>query len=307
MVTRFAFISLFIVGLVAFSLYVIKENAKAEEARVIGLAKAAGEAAEAKAKFMTLYPNFFGKRSGEEKAIEIAPGVTMIFCWCPAGKFTMGSPKSEADRSDDEDQVEVTLSQGFWMGKTEVTQAQWQAVMGINPSANIGAYRPVEEVSWNDAQEFLTKVNAIVGNSDGGQTVLPTEVQWEYAARAGATGPYSGGTLNEVAWYTENNGGGGTHPVGTKKPNAWGLHDMLGNVSELCADWYTSELKGGVDPRGAASGADRVERGGCWFSVAIHCRAASRDYFDPSRTISFTGFRVARSSVPQIQHLLPHN
>jgi hypothetical protein len=173
---QFTLISIFVIGLVAFSLYVIIDNAKAKKARVIALAKA--EAAWVKSA---------GNRAGEETFIEIAPGVDMNFCWCPAGKFTMGSTKSEADRSDSENQIEVTLSQGFWMAKTEVTQAQWQAVMGGNPSEFEGANLPVENISWHDTQVFLKKLNAIAGNSVGGQIVLPTEAQWEYACRAGET------------------------------------------------------------------------------------------------------------------------
>jgi formylglycine-generating enzyme required for sulfatase activity len=231
--------------------------------------------------------------AGEVKVIEIAPGVTMDFCWCPARKFTMGSPETEAGRYSDEDQVEVTLSEGFWMAKTEVTQAQWQAVMEESPSEFKGANRPVENVSWDDAQEFLTKLNAIVGDSDGRKMVLPTEAQWEYAARAGETGPYSGGRVEEVAWYADNSGGG-THEVGTKRPNAWGLHDMHGNVREWCADLSASWLEGGVDPRGAASGSFRVNRGGSWFSGAIYCRVADRFGDDPSRGDNYYGFRPAR-------------
>jgi formylglycine-generating enzyme required for sulfatase activity len=211
----------------------------------------------------------------------------------------MGSPESEAGRRDDENQVEVTLGQGFWMAKTEVTQAQWQAVMGGNPSEFKGANRPVESVSWSDAQEFLMKLNAVVGNSGGGVIVLPTEAQWEYAARAGETGPYSGGMLDEVAWYRDNSESE-THPVGTKKPNAWGLHDIHGNVWEWCADSYTSKLEGGVDPQGAASGAYRVIRGGSWNSIAFICRVALRYVISYGPSISYNniGFRVARSSVP---------
>ncbi len=121
--------------------------------------------------------------------------------------------------------------------------------------------------------------------------VLPTEAQWEYAARAGEAGRVSGGTLDEVAWY-DGNSGSETHPVGTKKPNAWGLHDMIGNVSEWCADCYESELEGGVDPRGAAS------RGGGWNDNAYYCRVASRLNYGPSYSPYDIGFRVARSSVP---------
>ena len=128
--------------------------------------------------------------------------------------------------------------------------------------------------------------------------VLPTEAQWEYACRAGETGPYSGGSIDQVAWYHENSASK-THDVGTKKANTWGLHDMHGNVWEWCADWYASELKGGVDPRGAASGAGRVGRGGGWGGGANFCRVADRnDFRGPSSTSSNIGFRVARSSVP---------
>ncbi|MEY4245937.1 MAG: hypothetical protein RLZZ245_3522 [Verrucomicrobiota bacterium] len=232
-------------------------------------------------------------KAGEEKVIEIAPGVTMIFCWCPAGEFTMGSPKSEAYRHADEDQVEVTLSQGFWMAKTEVTQAQWLTVMGENPSKFEGANRPVENVSWHDAQDFLIKINASVVNADGSKMLLPTEAQWEYACRAGEAGwRYSGGTVDDVAWYNKNSSEQ-THSVGTKKPNAWGLQDMHGNVWEWCADLHTSELKGGVDPRGAASGSYRMGRGGSWDGHEAYCRVAHRGNFDPSNRYSYMGFRVA--------------
>ncbi len=126
--------------------------------------------------------------------------------------------------------------------------------------------------------------------------VLPTEAQWEYAARSGEAGMYSGGALDEVAWYAGNSGSE-THPVGTKKPNAWGLHDMHGNVWEWCADRYEGELKGGVDPQGASSGANRVLRGGSWSDFADNCRVAYRYYRSPSYSFNSIGFRVARSSV----------
>jgi formylglycine-generating enzyme required for sulfatase activity len=331
MVTRVAFISLYIAGLGAFSLYWVKENAKAEEARVIAPAKAEearviapakaeearviapakaeiarvialAKAEEARvialAKAEAAYEKFKkGNRAGEEKSLEIVPGIAMIFCWCPPGDFTIGSPKSEEYRSSDEKQAKVTLTQGFWMAKTEVTQAHWQALMGSNPSEFKGLNLPVENVSWIDTQKFLMKVNAIVGNSDGGEMALPTEAQWEYAARAGETGPYSGGTVKEVAWY-DNNSGSGTHEVGTKRPNAWGLHDMHGNVWEWCADWYEDELDGGVDPQGAASDTNRVIRGGSWYNGAIICRVANRMGISPYSTHNNYGFRVARSSVP---------
>ena len=274
----------------------VEAKLKAEQQAAEAKLKVEQQAAEAKLKAEAAYAKSSGNRAGEEKVIEIAPSVTMTFCWCPAGKFTMGSPEDEEDRVSNENQVKVTLSKGFWMAKTEVTQAQWQAVMGHNPSNFKGTNRPVENVIWNDAQEFLTKVNAIVGNSDGGKMVLPTETQWEYGARAGEAGMYSGGTLDEVAWYAGNSGSE-THPVGTKKPNAWGLHDMSGNLWEWCADWYERELKGGIDPQGASSGTNRVFRGGSWNRIAGNCRVAYRNNDVPSRSSFSIGVRVARSSV----------
>jgi formylglycine-generating enzyme required for sulfatase activity len=229
---------------------------------------------------------------GEERDFVLAEGRKIRMCWIPQGEFLMGSPESEAGRYVDEKQVEVTLSQGFWMAKTVVTQAQWQAVMERNPSRFKGANRPVESVSWNDAQEFLTKVNRIVGNLDGEFMVLPTEAQWEYAARAGETGPYSGGTLDEVAWYIGNSGSE-THPVGTKKPNAWGLNDIHGNVLEWCADWYGERLTGGVDPQGAVTGVHRAFRGGSWNRPATSSRAAFRFGFLPNHRGFNLGFRPA--------------
>lgn len=290
--TNFAIVLPSIVGLAALSLYVIKENAKAEEARVIALAKAKIEAAEAKAKAEVSWAKSCGKRAGEEKVIELASGVTMTFCWCPAGKFVMGSPTSEFPRSDDEDQVEVTLSQGFWMAKTEVTQAQWQAVMGTNPSGFKGDDLPVENVSWSDVQEFIAKVNARGVIPGVWKMVLPTEAQWEYACRAGETGPYSGGSIEQLAWYDEKSEKQ-SHPVGTKKPNAWGLHDMHGNVWEWCADWHDDRLSGGTDPNGASSGVYRVLRGGSWNHDAAHCRAAFRSWHFPNSRSNELGFRPA--------------
>lgn len=237
-------------------------------------------------------------RPGEERDFQIAPGVTMRMCWCPPGKFLMGSPESEEGRQEDEGQVRVVLSKGFWMGKTQVTQAQWQAVMGNNPSWFKGANRPVECVSWRDTQEFLERINLLIGNTIGDRMALPTEAQWEYAARAGQTGVYAGGGLDEVAWYSENSGGE-THPVGTKKANAWGLHDMSGNVLEWCQNRFNDELPSGTNPSGPDSGTSRVYRGGSWGNDADYCRVADRNgYAAPTSTDSLIGFRVVRISVP---------
>jgi formylglycine-generating enzyme required for sulfatase activity len=188
------------------------------------------------------------------------------------------------------------LSKGFWMGKTQVTQAQWQAVMGNNPSQFKGANRPVECVSWYDAKEFLERANSLIGNTNGERLALPTEAQWEYAARARQTGVYAGGGLDEVAWH-DGNSGEKTHQVGKKMANSWGLHDMSGNVWEWCQDWYDKALSGGIDPSGPISGSNRVARGGSVFYFASACRVACRNYCIPSG-IYIDGFRVTRISVP---------
>jgi len=257
------------------------------------------------------YAKLKGNRAGEEREFEIAPGVKMTFSWCPAGEFLMGSPKSEEGRdSRDEDQVKVTLSKGFWISQTEVTQAQWAAVMGSNPLDGIGPYgkphpestkganRPVVGVSWEDAQVFMEKVNASLGSEDGGKMALPTEAQYEYAARAGEAGLCPKGSLDEVAWY-EGNSGGYTHPVGTKKANAWGLHDMNGNAWEWVQDCYSVELPGGTDPIATEMGLNRVIRGGCWIKDAANLRLATRSYRAQMAYQCFSiGIRIVRSSWP---------
>lgn len=181
------------------------------------------------------------------------------------------------------------------MGKTQVTQAQWEAVMEGNPSCFKGANRPVEDVGWSSVQEFLKKLNARLGKADGGTMALPTEAQWEYAARARQPGVYAGGSLDQVAWY-DGNSDHETPPVGTKKANAWGLHDMSGNVWEWCHDWYDETLQGGVDPIGPDSGSLRVIRGGGWADEAGYCRVASRyaDLPTGCSGIYYIGFRVSR-------------
>ena len=211
----------------------------------------------------------------------------------------MGSPADEEGRYDNdrhnEQQVEVTLSHHFWLAKTAVTQSQWQEVMGSNPSKFRGVELPVENVSWEDAQAYIAKLNGKVGLPEGWKFALPTDAQWEYACRAGEKGPYSGGALDEVAWY-DGNSGGRTHEVGQKKPNEWGLHDMHGNVFEWCADFFDVDrlmLMGGVDPTGPISGDFRVVRGGsCWL-VASGCRAACRGSNSPGASCEILGFRPA--------------
>jgi hypothetical protein len=231
---------------------------------------------------------------GEEIIVDLGGGVKLTLCWCPAGNFLMGSPSDEADRGSDETRHRVTLTKGFWMGKYEVTQAQWERVMGSNPShfTSAGASAPVERVSWEDCQEFVRKVNALVS---GGGFRLPTEAEWEYACRAGTGGPHAG-SLDDLGWYSDNSGNT-THPVGRKKANAWNLCDMHGNVWEWCSDWYADYPSGSVsDPSGPGSGSLRVFRGGSWSSYAWYCRSALRYGSDPGDRSINLGLRLARDA-----------
>ena len=209
------------------------------------------------------------------------------FVWIPSGTFVMGSPETEGDRDPDEVQHVVTLTQGFWMSDHEVTQAEYQAVMGSNPSTNKkDPNRPVDGVKWEDAVAYcqkLTQLERAAGRITAQQTYrLPTEAEWEYAARAGSTAARYG-NLDVIAWWN-GNAGSAHHAVKQKAPNAWGLYDMIGNVAELCSDWYGDYPKGSVtDPLGPPTGAFRVNRGGDKTSNLIigstdagKCRAAKR-------------------------------
>ena len=233
---------------------------------------------------------------GESEDTDINPDETRTFdgiefVGIPAGEFQMGSTSSEAD-SDEQPVTQVRITRGFWMGKYEVTQAQWEAVMGSNPShfTNCGGDCPVEGVSWEDVQEFIGKLNA---RSGGRPYRLPTEAEWEYAARAGTTEDRYG-DLDEIAWCRSNSGRT-THPVGEKAANAWGLHDMLGNVWEWVQDWYGRYPGGSVtDPTGPASGSGRVFRGGSWADFAGRCRSAFRYGISPGDRDGSLGFRLLR-------------
>lgn len=235
-----------------------------------------------------------------------AEGMDLI--WCPPGRFLMGSPKSEKDRNAGETRHEVTLTRGFWLARTQVTQELWQNIMGNNPSyhSSSGLQAPVEQVSWNEALAFCGKLTARERAKgalpEGWEYSLPTEAQWEYACRAGSTKTYCFGDkeekLGDYAWYSFNSGGK-THPVGQKKPNAWGLYDMHGNVWEWCLDWYSDNPKGAVtDPTGAPSGSSRVYRGGGWGSDAWSCRSAYRNGGNPGSRNDGQGFRAAVVPIP---------
>ena len=207
----------------------------------------------------------------------------------------MGSPKDEEDRYANERQHEVRISKGFWLGKYEVTQREWKAVMGGNPSCfkKCGSESPVEWVSWWDTRKFIEKLNERESGSGYGYR-LPTEAEWEYAARAGTVGPRYG-KLDSIAWYGANSGGR-THPVGQKQANQWGLHDMLGNVWEWTLDWYGRYPSGSVtDPEGPESGSYLVMRGNSWDDGAGFVRSASRHSQSPDFRYFNTGLRLVRT------------
>ena len=190
----------------------------------------------------------------------------MRFCYCPPGQFTMGSPSSEPGHEGDENQVSVEIREGFWMAETEATQEQWESVMGSNPSDFKGSTLPVEQVSWEDVQAMVKKLNQEARPPSGYRFALPTEAQWEYACRAGTETAYAFG--NKLSKTDANFDSKGTVPVKSYRPNPWGLYDMHGNVWEWCEDWYGERLRGGVDPRGESSGVHRVLRGGSWNNFA---------------------------------------
>jgi formylglycine-generating enzyme required for sulfatase activity len=215
--------------------------------------------------------------------------IGMEFVRIPAGEFLMGSNNYDNEKPPHR----VRISRAFYLGQYEVTQAQWQVVMGTNPSRFKGETLPVEQVSREDAQEFIRCLNAKEG---GAKYRLPTEAEWEYAARAGTTTAYSfgddPGQLGEYAWFSTNSGNT-THAVGQKKPNQWGLYDMYGNVWERVQDWYGSyAADAAVDPKGPTTGSNRVVRGGSWLSDASNSRSASRIYITPGDRYNFLGVRL---------------
>jgi formylglycine-generating enzyme required for sulfatase activity len=215
------------------------------------------------------------------------------------GTFAMGSPADEPERNKAEGpRMQVTLSREFWLGKTEVTQAQYEAIMGVNPSTfkKGGPDLPVENASWIDAMAFCRKLTARERASgrlaEGESYALPTEAEWEYACRAGSTASYAGDP-DAMAWHNANSEGT-THPVGLKRANAWGFHDMSGNVLEWCFDWYGPYPGGAVtDPSGPGRGYYRMARGGSWRTEARTGRSAARSGGSAGRLDYTIGFRLA--------------
>ena len=253
--------------------------------------------------------------------VEVENSVGMQLRLIPPGEFMMGSPESEEGRWDVEGpQHRVQITRPFYLGVYPVTQSQWESVMGTNPSwfseggkgsdlvsGLSTADFPVESVSWEDAQEFIGRLNER-SEETGRVYRLPTAAEWEYACRAGTTTRYSFGDdeaeLDEYGWYSGNTGGlrggGRTYPVGQKRPNFWGLYDIHGNVFEWCSDWFSGDYYANSpleDPTGPEAGSSRVSRGGGWDDTGWSCRSAYRDGYAPGDRRIYLGFRVAFSSV----------
>lgn len=259
---------------------------------------------------------FNGSKAGDEREVG---GIKL--CWCPPGRFLMGSPRREPERRPDEKQVEVTLTKGFWMAKCEATQGEWKRVMGKlpgEPTAELPEENdlPVGNVNFAEAEEFCRKLTELGWGSEAlprtWEFRLPTEAQWEYACRAGTTtATFFGDKLSSRQANFKGKPYNGAEPgpllgraarVGSYPANAWGLHDMHGNTYEWCRDWYHERLPGGIDPdlysekSSASTNRDgtvsRVRRGGCWADEGWPCRSASRLRFEPERRYDHIGFRV---------------
>lgn len=227
------------------------------------------------------------------------------FCWCPPGTFQMGSSADAPGHLLNETQFDVTFSNGFWMQQTELTQNQYEQLMGSNPAFFKGPQNPIESLTWTEATEFCRRLSELPPEKKAGNRFrLPTEAEWEYACRAGSTTDFCYGDdeagLEEYAWYHKNSGRT-THPVAKKLANAWGLHDMHGNVSEWCQDFYGAYPRNAVtDPRGPESGDKRVLRGGGWFFVPMYARSAHRNAYVPSARYVGLGFRLVATTADDV-------
>ena len=221
-------------------------------------------------------------------------GIKYNMVWVEGGTFRMGATsEQDGDAYDNEKPVHSVTLSGYYIGKTEVTQALWKAVMGSNPSEFNGDNLPVENVSWDDCQEFIRELNALTGQNFR----LPTEAEWEFACRGGNNSrgyKYSGSNyIDNVAWYTDNSGDK-THPVATKSPNELGIYDMSGNVREWCSDWYGNYSSGAqTNPKGSDEGEFRVLRGGGWSSLAMFCRSSRRSNYIPDLFDYNLGLRLS--------------
>ncbi|MTI39850.1 formylglycine-generating enzyme family protein [Fulvivirga lutimaris] len=226
------------------------------------------------------------------KEVELAEDVKITMIYVPIGNFTMGSPESELERNAErEKQHKVTITKGFWLAETEFTQAQWEKIMGNNPSLNKAWNHPVDQVSYNDVQSLLTKIN-----KEGKSFRLPTEAEWEYACRAGSDKAYVQ-PIDDMVWHIGNSGGQ-LHPVATKKPNGWGLYDMQGNILEWCSDWFIEDnTNESTNPKGPKSGTHKVQRGGQFTGRTKHTRAADRQRGLPDDSDFYVGFRLAADEI----------
>lgn len=218
---------------------------------------------------------------------------TYNMIYVQGGTFTMGATPEQDDYADnDEKPVRLVTLSSYYIGKCEVTQELWQSIMGSNPSTYTGSRRPVEGVSWNDCQTFISKLNSLTGK----RFRLPTEAEWEFASRGGVKSQYykysGSNTLSDVAWYADNSGST-THDVCAKSPNELGLYDMSGNVWEWCGDWYGNySSRTQTNPTGVSNGSNRVFRGGSWYDSANGCRVSFRNRAAPSDCGDHIGFRL---------------
>ena len=248
---------------------------------------------------------FCGVMADDQAPRQLTNSIGMELVLIPAGQFTMGATPEQVGADADETPREVKITQAFHLGVHEVTQEQYERVMGHNPGyfreqviqSESSARNPVENVTWEDAVEFCRRLSELPEEKRAGRGYrLPTEAEWEYACRAGSTSAYSYGDSTEPladhGWFA-GNAEDRSQPVGTRKPNAWGLYDMHGNVWEWCADWYAPYNAADVDsPRGPDQGTLRVLRGGGWYDEATECRAADRRWSDPTVGSDCDGFRV---------------
>ncbi len=248
----------------------------------------------AKDKSYPAIPTPLGTAAGEIRELT---ALKIKFCWCPNGTFNMGSPADAVGSERNEQQFEVSLSKGFWMQQTELTQTQYEALMGVNPSHFRDAANPVESLNYSDAKEFCRRLCELPPEKNSGNLYrLPTEAEWEYACRAGSTSAFCFGddetSLEEYGWFNKN-ANRTTHAVGGKKPNAWGLHDMHGNVGEWCSDFYADYPSGPqTDPTGPETGGQIAVRGGGWFFVPQNSRSAHRDAYPQGARYVGLGLRL---------------
>lgn len=243
------------------------------------------------------------RRAGEECKFEIAPGVGIIMCWIPPGEFLMGSPEAEVHRRDNECQHQVLITKGFWLAKTLITQAQWQTVMGSNPSRSHDKDLPVDCVSWLDICGDETRIGGFLGAVNKLAPMhwrfdLPTEAQWEYACRAGAPGLCAAETTKAANHRANSDGTMSLNP--DNQSNCWGLQEMPGHVIEWCMDWYDGFATAPVvEPSGSATGSSKVGRGGnaeAWCHTGPP-RIAIRGGFDPHDDVGAIEFRLALNSI----------